>query len=169
MASYVYSTAQGTLSNLYRMSFGQAGITRDPNAQIQAEGHLELDPSHMFKIQSTVVLPLSVHLGVQFTYVSGQRWARSSVTAVLNQGWLEYLIEPRGSQRMTNRTMLDLRLEKSFSFGAGVKAGIIIDVTNVFNSAYETSLVQYVSSSNYGKAYDIASPRYFRAGLRILF
>lgn len=168
LASYVYSQAKGTLSNGYRSSYGQAALYHNPNNQINAEGNLWIDPTHLLKIQGTVILPLDFNLSGYFIYRSGYTWTRSLLVA-LDQGGTSISVEPRGSQRLPARTELDLRLEKTFALKETMKVGFMFDVFNVFNQGVETDVVSGIHQTTYGKATSIPLPRSFRAGIRIFF
>ncbi len=78
--------------------------------------------------------------------------------------------EPRGLRRFDFRHNLDLRVEKQFPFGDGMKIGLILDVFNVTNTNRVTSfrslkfdVPQFLQVSS------IETPRILRIGLRFQF
>jgi outer membrane receptor protein involved in Fe transport len=169
LASYVYSKATGTLSNGYRSSYGKAYLYKDPNNQILAQGHLEIDPTHMLKIQGTAVLPLEFNLTGNFSVVSGRTWAKTLAVGGLAQGVVWIPIEPRGSERLPTRTNLDFRVEKTLNLKNFGRIGIMFDMFNAFNSGVETGLIGAVNQSNYGLVTGIVLPRRYRLGIRFFF
>lgn len=168
LASYIYSQTTGTLGNDYRSSYGKNYMFHSPNGQLNAEGHLVIDPTHLFKIQGTVIFPLDIFLSVNFSYSSGLTWQKE-LNVILNQGFVDVFIEPRGSQRLSSLTNLDLRLEKTFAISETARVGLIADVFNAFNSGIETGIISTVNSANFEKFRGIILPRRFRVGVRLFF
>ena len=78
--------------------------------------------------------------------------------------------EPRGLRRFDFKHNLDLRVEKQFPFGDGMKLGLILDVFNVTNtnrvlsySSLKFDIPQFLQVSS------IETPRILRLGVRFQF
>lgn len=167
MASYVYGRATGNFNNTQSSAAGYSGIYENPNNQINTQGHLEYDPTHMFKIQGTVILPYDINLNANFYLISGNTYtleARLPNSVDVNRSTI--FLESRGSHRYPTRKNLDLRLEKSFKLG-DVKLGVLLDIFNIFNEGYVTEYS--TSDTSFQDVLRITSPRAFRAGLRVWF
>jgi len=78
--------------------------------------------------------------------------------------------EERGSRRLPDVTLLDLRLEKTFKI-SNVTLSAFADCFNVFNSGYAASV--WTNSSNptyeFERMMTINNPRVFQLGARIEF
>ncbi len=170
LASYVYGKATGNYNNNFwggsGSNVGQSSVFKDPNYQINAEGHLTYDPTHMLKLQGTVVLPLDIYFNFYFSYISGNTYTRT-LRVFLSQGVRPIFTEPRGSRRLPALKNLDMRIEKVFKFEK-IRVGLILDVFNVFNTGVATSVYPYVGSS-FEDVLSMNMPRGYRAGIRFFF
>lgn len=167
MASYVYSKARGNFNNVSSTGAGRSSMYRFPNNQINSDGKLTTDPTHMLKIQGTVILPFEINFNVNFQLITGNTYTKQlRLPSSVDSNRTYIFVEPRGSNRYPTSKNLDLRLEKTFKLGER-KLGILLDVFNVFNQGivneYETV------ATNFEDILGIVSPRAFRAGLRFWF
>jgi hypothetical protein len=167
LASYVYGKATGNYDNNMASNIGQSGMFKDPNNQINSEGHLTNDPTHMLKLQGTVILPLDINFSFYFSYITGNTYTRY-VRVKLNQGNRNIFTEPRGSRRLPDQKNLDLKLEKIFRFGDKTRVGVGLDIFNVFNTGVATG-VRAQAGSSFGTILGLTNPRGFRAGIRLFF
>jgi len=181
LASYVYSQAKGTINNGFADDIGWGGATDDPNFWINAEGHSTNDPTHMVKIQGTVILPFGIYLSTYFRAITGNAWTTRYRTR-LDQGRLTFFTEPRGTNHYPLEKILDLRLEKTFTFAEKYRVGLVFDVFNVFNDNTITSWgtrigydwylegdPDYWASTEGHELYGIGRPRRARVGIRFMF
>ncbi|MGD8536621.1 MAG: TonB-dependent receptor, partial [Candidatus Aminicenantes bacterium] len=139
LASYVYSQAKGTINNGFADDIGWGGSTDDPNFWINADGHSTNDPTHMFKLQGTYVLPFDIYLTGYFQAITGDSWTRRFRTQRFNQGRITFFTEPRGSNHYPMTKILDVRLEKTFMLAEKYRLGLMVDIFNVFNDDTITS------------------------------
>jgi hypothetical protein len=174
LASYVYSKAKGTNDNQgwsdvagTRSSVsGTSSLFSDPNYHINAEGTPTIDPTHMLKMQASVILPFDITLGVNFSYITGNTYNRY-IPVSLDQGRTRILSDKFGSiYRYPARANLDLRLAKSFNIKK-LRADFILDVFNLFNADTVTGL--QTDSYDFESVYSLVTPRRFRAGFRLNF
>ncbi|MGB8953297.1 MAG: carboxypeptidase regulatory-like domain-containing protein [Candidatus Aminicenantales bacterium] len=171
LASYVYGKATGNNDNYYgasnNSSLGVSDMFTDPNYQINAEGRLSFDPTHMLKIQGSIILPFDINVASYFLYISGNPWT-PQIVAPLDQADIYVNAEPLGSRRLPAQTRLDLRVEKILRFGQNMRVGVTVEVFNIFNAG-TTTWVTTEYSSDFGLTGGIVRPRAFRTGLRFFF
>ena len=181
LASYVYSQATGSLNNGFGDDIGWGGDTDDPNFWINSDGHSTNDPTHMLKIQGTIVLPFGIHLSSYFRAITGNAWTTRYRTR-LDQGRLTFLTEPRGTNHYPLQKTLDFRLEKTFTFAQKYRLGVMFDVFNLFNDStiddwgtrigydwYQEGDPDYWASTEGHELYGFARPRRARLGIRFMF
>jgi len=170
LASYVYSKSSGSSDNYFwdarSTSLGQSMLFTDPNYQINADGRLSFDPTHMVKLQWTVFLPLDVALSGYFSHISGDTYDRELAVS-LAQDLVYILADGRGHYRLPARTNLDLRLEKTLGLG-GKRCTLMLDCFNVFNANTPTAVLTY-AGTGFQEAARLVNPRIFRAGVRVEF
>ena len=167
MASYVYSKAKGNFNNIESTAAGYNPTFENPNNQINADGTLDNDYTHMLKIQGSIILPLDINFNINFQLISGTTYTKrfrlpSSIDPDRTYIWLE----PRGSNRYPTSKNLDLRLEKTFKLG-DVKLGLLLDVFNLFNEGIVNNYSTVASS--FEEIVGLVTPRAFRAGIRFWF
>jgi hypothetical protein len=179
MASYVYSSAKGTLDNTSSSDDLGWNTWYDPNYWINADGKLTGDPTHMIKIQGTYILPLDIAFNVYFHAITGDAWTQRYRTGrSFGQGRITFNVESAGSYHYAMAKSVDLRIEKTFRLADKYKLGIIFDVFNVFNDDTITSWgtrigydwdISGATSTSGHDLYDIVLPRRARVGLRLQF
>jgi len=188
MASYVYSIALGTVDNGFANDIGWGGEVGDPNFWINGEGHSTFDPTHMIKVQATYIIPvIDLNVNAFFRGITGDAWAARYRTVRLNQGRVTFFIEDRGGNHYPMEKLLDVRLEKIFTFGQRYRLGILVDVFNVFNADTITSWGTllggpgsgsdwqwsddsgYWNSTDGHQPYSFLRPRQVRVGIRLIF
>jgi hypothetical protein len=146
--SYVLAKTEGTADNAsFGVSTGVSNVWKTPNtAVVNAFGPTGADRTHEVKLFATYQVPkVELSLNAYYRYLTGVPYnARyrfnSSDRADLNMPLFpgaqrEVLLEPRGSRRVEDQSLLDLRLEKIFKIGGrGDKISVYADIVNVFNS-----------------------------------
>ncbi len=168
MTSYVYSKVKGNINNTEATGAGYNTTFENPNNQINAEGILSSDYTHMLKIQGSVILPLDINFNAYFTLISGGTYTKTvRLPRSVDVNRTTIYAEPRGTHRYPTSKKLDLRLEKTFKFSQNLKLGLLVDIFNVFNEGIVTSYNTIATSFQDIRA--ISAPRAFRAGLRFWF
>lgn len=166
MVSYVYSKSTGNFDNTQSNGAGFTSILENPNGTVFNDGKLTNDPTHMLKIQGSVILPLSINLNMNFQIITGDTYTLSAWLPIdVDPNVSEVNIKPRGSNRYPTTHTLDLRLEKTVTFNK-LKVGILLDIFNLFNEGKITFLDTTTSSGSFGTTLSLTTPRAFRAGLR---
>jgi len=167
LASYVYSKATYTEDNVWGGSRGMIEYYQDPNNQINIEGRPKNDPTHIFKLQGTVILPLDIALGTNLTYVSGTTYTRR-LSVLMPQGLRYIFTEERGSRRLDPYIIWDVRLEKQFNIRDNFMVGIYGDVFNILNRSVVTG-INNTAGPSFEQATALSSPRGARLGVRFFF
>jgi hypothetical protein len=164
--SYTFSQARGlqvlsngtasdpqfsTIARPGFLTFGQ-----DPNDLTNATGRLPNDRPHVFRASTIVRVPWQgIRVAANLQTFSGKPWAATTQVS-LPQGNRRILLEPRGTQRLSSQSLLDLRVAKTFApFRAGT-VEVVLDVLNVLNDAAEEALV---SDSRFAATF--GAPRLF--------
>ena len=178
LASYVYSKAYGTIDNGFANDVGWGGSTDSPNFWINADGNSTNDPTHMIKIQGTYILPFGIYFNTYFRAITGEAWTRRYRTSRLAHGRVTFFTEDRGSNHYPVTKILDIRLEKTFTFAQKYRLGFMFDAFNVFNSdtitswgpriGYDWIPGDWASTSGHD-LYGIVRPRQMRLGVRLIF
>ncbi|MGH9388002.1 MAG: TonB-dependent receptor domain-containing protein, partial [Vicinamibacteria bacterium] len=177
LGSYTLSESTGLQSSSFRAPGGNQDSSggwfnrgRDPNEVINAEGNLPADRTHMFRVQAGFDVPkVGVIVAGSFQHLTGAPWAAASIVS-LPQGPRSILIEPRGSRRLPSQNLLDLRISKAFTFGAGKRVEVLLDLLNALNDDAN----QWVATSNFfspsfGEGRNFLSSRRVMLGVRASF
>ena len=148
------------------------GVTfgRDPNDLTNARGRLPNDRPHMARTMGSVDVPRTgVVIAASLGYFSGKPWAATGLIPQLVQSSQQrVLLEPRGSRRLPAQTLLDVRLSRTITFGAGRRVELLLDVLNALNNTAEESLVSdNVASPNFGKPASFIDPRRVMMSVRM--
>ena len=166
-ASYIYSKLAGTEQGGSTGSEQAAPPWLDPNMQINLDGRLEGDFTHQFKLYSAFTLPMGFNLSASFQYVTSPPWARTIKAPV--SGAPVIMIEPlKPDQRYKPLINADMRLEKAFMIGR-TSLGLQLDVFNLFNYGYPTSIERRIDRATFGLATRVSSGRQIRLGLRFMY
>jgi len=175
--SYVYSSLSGTYDNTYDRGIAlYSSFYQDPNYQTNADGKCTFSPTHVFKLQGLVNVPIvDISIGVNLALISGNNYTRTLFIEGLGQGSINLFTEPKGSRRTPSKTNLDIRVEKVFYIEGGSKRfGLTVDIFNALNKgtvhATEDSIGLVTDA---GPAFEeisnILDPRSFRIGFRFSF
>ncbi len=141
----------------------------DKNELINREGPLSRDRRWVFKFAGVYRAPMGIVIGTNIIYQQGGFWQRT-VRVRLNQGSESIYAEPRGTGRFPNEFYLDMKVEKNFRLGSGLRATISLDVFNLFNMDTPRSWVSYQAESpNFMLPTSIISPRIAMVGIQIEF
>lgn len=169
MASYVYSKATGNFNNTGATASGYNSTFQNPNNQINAQGKLSYDPTHMLKIQATVILPFDINFNMNFQMISGLNYTKTArIPLSYDSNRTTIYAEPRGKYKMPMTHVLDLRLEKTFKIG-NFKLGLLMDFFNLFNEGKATSIDARYQPQYFGNTLAIQAPFAYRAGIRFWF
>lgn len=169
MGSYTFSRVSGLLASSGGgpsdpqlssvVEASQPTFGRDPNNLTNADGRLNNDRPHMFRVMGTLDLPYRFSLGANLQHFSGKPWAATAQVS-LPQGDQRILLEPRGSRRLPSQSMLDLRVSRTISSGSTGRVELALDVLNVLNETAEEGLAtDNLFSLNFGRPTVFVDPR----------
>ncbi len=135
--SILYSAFKGNTDPGYSATEGESTMFDNPNVMINSYGRMSFDRPLQIKLMGSVMLPFDIVLTGYFQHRSGSPWARtisrvyfpSSIDT--QDSYVGVYTEASGARRNRSYTMLDLRLEKSFTFGDFGKLSFYIDAFNV--------------------------------------
>jgi outer membrane receptor protein involved in Fe transport len=169
-ASFVYSKTQGNTPDLperYNSSYNE--ILNDPNSLINFSGHLVNDPAFAWKFSGIYDFPYGLNLGFFFRHQSGDTWAPLvDLRDTVNPPGVVIFGLPRGSYRLPSQNILDLRIEKQLAMLGG-QFRLTVDIFNVMNAAYVTSVNPHWGNDSYGQPTTFVDPREILLGLRYTF
>jgi outer membrane receptor protein involved in Fe transport len=173
-ASYVWSRGTGILNTSRDQSTGYSGFFDNPDSMINAYGRLDYQREHLVKVQGTYIGPLGINLSAHYQFGSGVPYTRRlrSIEAglgVLYQGAEVIFVEPRGTEKLPDQHLLDVRLEKTFKVWRG-QIGLQVDAYNLFNNNQPTSVgsltnVDWSQGAGNQRVYGIMGPRYIQFGV----
>jgi hypothetical protein len=187
--SIIYSAFKGNADPRYGAAEGETAFLDNPNTLINSYGRMPYDHPLQIKLMGTVMLPLDFVVTAYFQHRSGSPWGRNLDRVYLPDDaptQSEYAssvnAEPTGTRRNPTRTLLDMRVEKSFSFGKYGKLSLYADIFNVgarrtlsINRNPDAELdffadpPTYDPDPNYGRINSVSGVRSIRFGLRWSF
>jgi len=186
--SILYSAFKGNTDPGYSATEGQSGMFDNPNTLINSYGRVSFDRPLQIKLIGSVMLPMDIVFTGYFQHRSGSAWRRtidrvyfpSSIDT--QDTYVGVAAETDGTRRNAPYTMLDIRVEKSFTFGDFGKLSFYIDAFNLGGrSGYNVNQNPYPrlrtdrdppTSSNSSTYADVTSAygsRSFRIGAKFAF
>jgi hypothetical protein len=170
--SYVLSKSEGTSDN---SSFSaNAGISHQwetPNlALVNADGPLGEDRRNEVKIFASYQVPkIDVGINAYFRHLDGipytplVRFSSDNRAAlgltIVPSAYRTILAEPRGSRRLPNQNILDLRLDKIFKIRSGTdRISVYVDIANVFNTNTINEVRTRLDPTTLGSAATVVPP-----------
>jgi hypothetical protein len=118
------------------VTFGQ-----DPNDLTNASGRLPNDRPHMLRVAASVDVPSTGFvIAANLQHLSGKPWARTALRVNPHDLLRPVLIEPRGTQRLSSQTLLDVRVSRAFRLGSLGRVELRLDVLNALNDTAEESI-----------------------------
>ena len=153
-----------TIARAGYLTFGQ-----DPNDLTNATGRLPNDRPHVFRATSVLRLWKGLRVAANLQHFSGKPWAATSQER-LPQGSRRILLEPRGTQRLSSQSLVDLRVSKTLPLFGASTADLIFDLLNVLNDSAEEALVSDNRfAATFGAPRLFIDPRRAMLGVRLNF
>jgi len=134
----------------------------------------------LFKASGLYTFPWEINLGANMQYRQGYPFPQS--VSITNRGGgvddVNVLLDPLGETRLPNLFLVDMKVEKAFSFGPTIKFIPSVDVFNLGNAntvlsqrrnQYTFNATTGVGSTptNANLVSSIVSPRVIRVGVRM--
>jgi hypothetical protein len=160
-------TALGTGS--WALLLNTGGFGKDPNDLTNAKGLLNHDRTWIFKVQASYSFPWGILAGLNYLYQTGVPTG-TVVRVYPDQGNRKILAEPKGPKRYKPWSMLDLRLQKTFSIYKSLRLDAMLDVFNLLNSGTVTGYRSHnLWQLTYNEPSSMFYPRRAQIGLRLKF
>ncbi len=160
--SYVWAQTRGTVDNTGTEN-QQGSQFQTPNrALVFSEGDATYTRTHEFKTYLSYQVPVvDVSLNAYYRFLSGLAYnaVQRVAGSVMNYSTFQDVnLEPLGSRRNDNQSIIDLRAEKIFSAGVN-RFGVYVDIQNLFNSGVVTTRqTRYPSRSISGNSVLFGDP-----------
>jgi outer membrane receptor protein involved in Fe transport len=151
--------------------FNSKFFGRNPNDYLNTSGLLLADRPVVAKVQFLYELPVGFLLGINYSFQKGRPWTPkldvSNVVSIPGTFINERPLD--GSLRLPDLSLLDARLQKSFSFGKA-RLNLLVDGLNLLNAdASEGVLSQVATSTTFGLPDQFVLPRRLMLGAKIEF
>lgn len=171
MASMVWHSATGTLQTNRADAAGNSSAYNDPNSTINMDGPTVLDANWQAKLMATYVAPFDIALSGYYLQQSGAPMYRTLSIQLAQGGPIPIVAEPKDTYREDSLTRLDLRAEKTFTFGSrNTRVSVLADVFNVFNAAAITNRNEGTTQGGgFRRPLSVQAPRTARIGARVRF
>jgi hypothetical protein len=141
----------------------------NPNSNVNREdAFIGQDSTYIAKLVGTYVFPRRVTVSTNVRYFTGQPVLKQMTLRGLNQGTVSIVAEPRGTTRLDDVTLWDVRASKVFRLGSRYELEGLVDVFNLLNQAAKTTINQNVGPL-FGRPIAILPPRVARVGVTLSF
>ncbi|KKN43800.1 hypothetical protein LCGC14_0699600 [marine sediment metagenome] len=186
--SILYSAFKGNASPTYGSTEGESSLFDNPNTMINSYGRVAFDRPLQIKLIGSVMLPGDIVFTGYFQHRSGSAWRRTISRVYFPSSidtqdtYDDVAPETLGTRRNAPYTMLDIRVEKSFTFGDFGKLSLYIDAFNLAGrSGYNVSQnpnpyiwpyrdpPEIDLDSDYGDITSAYGSRSFRIGAKFAF
>jgi hypothetical protein len=169
--SMVWQSATGTLQTNRNDASGISSAFNDPNTLINIDGPTVLDAQWQAKLMATYMARWGVNLSGYYLQQSGAPLYRTLSIQLAQGGPIPIVADPKETHREDPLTRLDLRAEKTFTFGSrNTRLSLMLDVFNTFNAAAITNRNEGTTSGGgFRRPLAVQPPRTARIGARIMF
>jgi hypothetical protein len=114
------------------------------------------------------VFPMEIATSVNLRYQSGWPYSPIHRVSVPGSGTSAFFLEDINNNRSDGATLIDLRVEKMFSFGGRYRLTGMVDFYNVFNFNPVTNF-QLRTGSSFNRIIGVLDPRAIKLGIRFQF
>jgi hypothetical protein len=121
-----------------------------------------------FRLLGRYVLPKEVALSANFRMQSGWPWAPIYTLTIPGSGTQSVFLEDIDNNYSEMVTLVDIRVEKAFSFGGKYKVTGLLDVYNLFNSNADTNFF-ITTGRTFNNIIAALDPRAVKIGARFQF
>ena len=139
-----------------------------PNQRIFGDEGKETSTLWNYKIVGRYVLPYEIGFSGSWKVQSGRQYGRSLSFAFPGDGTQSIRVEPVTANRAPTVSIVDFRVDKSFTFGRFGKATAMVDLFNAMNAGTVIN-VSTVTGPTLNRVIGILDPRVVRFGFRYNF
>ncbi|MGE3276274.1 MAG: carboxypeptidase regulatory-like domain-containing protein [Vicinamibacterales bacterium] len=151
---------------------GAVGLSRTynwlPNQRLFGDDGKEMSTIWNYKVIGRYTMPYEIGFSGSLKVQSGNQWGRSISVRLPGAGTETVRVEEVTANRAPTVSILDLRADKSFSFGRVGKLTAMVDVFNALNSGTVTNF-RITTGSTFKEVLAILDPRIVRFGVRFDF
>jgi len=149
---------------------GIVTTTYRPVDRLFGNNGLETSTLWNYKIIGRYVMPWEIGFSGSWKVQSGFNYARTMSVTLPVEGARTVRVEPIDRNRYPTVEILDVRADKSFSFGRYGTATLQLDIFNLTNAGTVTTVrVTNTATAPFNEVTAILNPRVVRAGIRFAF
>ena len=139
-----------------------------PNQRLFGDEGKETSTLWNYKVIGRYTFPWEIGFSGSWKVQSGRQYGRNTSVAVTNDITQSIRMEPVTANRAPTVSILDFRLDKSFSFG---RYGRLSGMVDIFNALNNGTVVNFATTTgaNYHRVLGILDPRIVRFGVRYEF
>jgi hypothetical protein len=153
-------------------ALGAAGNTRDyfyrPSQTMFGDGGRETSTTWNYKVIGRYSLPFGIGASGSWKVQSGYQWGRVTSVTFPGDGAQNIRMEPVTANRAPTVSIIDIRGDKSFTFGRFGKVTAMVDVFNATNAGTITNF-RTTTGATFQEVLAILDPRIVRFGVRFEF
>jgi hypothetical protein len=138
-----------------------------PADRLFGDDGFETSTTWNYKIVGRYTLPYEIGLSGSWKVQSGFNYGRTTVVQFPGDGQRTVRVEPITTNRYPSVQIMDVRVDKAFTFGRYGKFTAMLDAFNLTNSGVVTSA--RTTTVNYREVLEILNPRVIRFGVRYDF
>jgi len=139
-----------------------------PSQRLFGDNGKETSTLWNYKLVGRYTLPYEIGFSGSWKLQSGRNWGRTTSVTFPGDGAQNVRMEPVNTNRAPNVSIVDLRADKSFTFGRLGKFTAMVDVFNAMNSGTVTMFAT-TTGATYKSVIGILDPRIVRFGARFDF
>jgi len=139
-----------------------------PNQRLFGDAGKETSTLWNYKAIGRYTMPWDIGFSGSWKLQSGRNYGRNTAVPFPGDGTQTIRVEEVTANRSPNVSILDLRADKSFSFG---RYGRLTGMVDVFNALNNNTVVNFATQTgaNYKRVIGILDPRIIRFGIRYDF
>jgi outer membrane receptor protein involved in Fe transport len=142
-ASYTWSRSEGLIPRMLSQAqfnpFYGSREGADPNNFLNAEGRLQADRPHMFRLQGVTRLPWDFQLSTNLDFSTGKAHNRQIRVGNLGQGTVSVIMEPGGAYRFSSVRNVDVLIGKRIRLAGSAALRLEGWILNLLNDDQELS------------------------------
>jgi hypothetical protein len=138
-----------------------------PVRRLFGDNGIETSTTYNYKAIGRYVTKWDIGLSGSWRFQSGQNYGRTFNFNFPNDGQRTFRVEPINARRFPNVSIIDIRLDKSITFGRYGRLTGQFDVFNIANSGVPTDF--RLTTANFLEVTQLLNPRVIRFGLRYDF
>jgi hypothetical protein len=139
-----------------------------PNQRLYGDEGRETSTLWNYKIIGRYTMPWQIGFSGSWKVQSGRQWGRNTSVAVPNDITQNIRMEEVTANRAPTVSILDFRIDKSFTFGKFGRLTGMMDIFNALNNGTVTNFAT-TTGANYLRVIGILDPRIVRFGVRYDF